>query len=117
MPPVPAEQILPLTHHIKDSSRLIGLSVSKIYQLAADGKLKIIRIAGRSLIEHTELQRLIAEARGASGQAETGRAIGARKVRAVCAERAKALAANPAAATLTRRRRRVGRAQTPLTGA
>lgn len=67
MPVIPAEQCpthgapLPLAYRIKDASRVSGVSKSKLYQLAADGKLKLTRVGGRTLVEHAELMRLIRE--------------------------------------------------------
>lgn len=51
----------PLAYRMKDAERVFGVSKSKLYQLAADGKLKLIRVGGRTLVPHSELQRLIDE--------------------------------------------------------
>lgn len=69
MLPVPPEQlslrddstIAPLAYRMKDASRVSGVSKSKLYQLAADGRLKLSRVGGRTLVPHAELQRLINE--------------------------------------------------------
>jgi len=41
--------------------KVCGVSKSKLYQLAKDGKLKLTRVGGRTLVEHAELMRLIRE--------------------------------------------------------
>ena len=49
---------------INDASHAIGLGRTKIYALIQSGKLKVVRIGGRTLIERSEIERLIAVARG-----------------------------------------------------
>jgi excisionase family DNA binding protein len=68
MPPIPAEQVsphgngfAPLAYNMRVAPKVSGISKSKLYQLAADGKLKLTRVGGRTLVEHTELMRLIRE--------------------------------------------------------
>ena len=67
MPPVPPEQasgyvhVRPLAYRMRDAERVSGVSKSKLYQLAADGKLKLTRVGGRTLVPDAELQRLITE--------------------------------------------------------
>lgn len=57
----------PLAYRIRDATKVSGLSRSKLYELEAEGKLRMIRIGGRTLILHAELMRLL----GANGQAPT----------------------------------------------
>lgn len=68
MPHKPAEQISPyeqgviaLAYNMRVAPKVSGISKSKLYQLAADGKLKLTRVGGRTLVEHAELMRLIRE--------------------------------------------------------
>ena len=49
---------------INDACHAIGLGRTKIYALIQSGRLKVVRIGGRTLIERSEIERLIAEARG-----------------------------------------------------
>jgi len=64
----PANQILPhapydapLAYNMRVAPRVSGISKSKLYQLAKDGKLKLTRVGGRTLVPHAELVRLISE--------------------------------------------------------
>ena len=54
-------QLRPLAYRMKDAERVSGVSKSKLYQLAADGKLTLTRVGGRTLVPDAELQRLINE--------------------------------------------------------
>lgn len=72
MPPIPAEQLPshgatePLAYRIRDASRVSGLSKSYLYELAAEGRIKLSKIGGRTLIARTELLRLIDEGQQAA---------------------------------------------------
>ncbi|WP_333824266.1 helix-turn-helix domain-containing protein [Pinisolibacter sp.] len=61
-PKLPKDQICPLAHRINDACGQVGLGRSTLYKLIGEGKLKAIKIAGRTLIPHAELERLISEA-------------------------------------------------------
>ena len=68
MPPMPIEQIStyeparrPDAWRIPDGAKQLGVSRSTVYALAAAGKLRLVRIAGRALIPDTEIQRLARE--------------------------------------------------------
>ena len=52
----------PLAYRLDDACRAVGISKSSLYALARDGQIKLIRIAGRSLVEGASLRRLVAEA-------------------------------------------------------
>ncbi|WP_036212698.1 helix-turn-helix transcriptional regulator [Novilysobacter arseniciresistens] len=52
----------PLAHRIPDACQRIGLGRSSLYELIKAGRLKTVRIAGRTLVPESELQRLVAEA-------------------------------------------------------
>lgn len=51
----------PLAYRMPDAVRVSGVSKSKLYALAAEGKLRLSRVGGRTLVPHAELQRLIEE--------------------------------------------------------
>lgn len=53
----------PLAHRIPDACQRIGVGRSSLYELIKSGQLKTVRIAGRTLIPESELQRLMAEAK------------------------------------------------------
>lgn len=72
MPKMPTEQTSPyeqnvpaLAYNMRVAPKVSGISKSKLYQLAADGKLNLTRVGGRTLVEHAELMRLIREGYGA----------------------------------------------------
>jgi len=48
---------------VNDACRAIGLGRTALYGLIAEGKLKPIKVAGRTLIPRSEIERLIEEAR------------------------------------------------------
>lgn len=52
----------PLAHRIPDACQRIGVGRSSLYELIKSGRLKTVRIAGRTLVPESELQRLVAEA-------------------------------------------------------
>jgi hypothetical protein len=46
---------------ISDGAHRIGVGRSTIYKFAAYGKLRLVKIAGRTLIPDSEILRLVAE--------------------------------------------------------
>jgi excisionase family DNA binding protein len=44
---------------INDGARRIGVGRTTIYKLAAEGKIRLVKVAGRTLIPDEELVRLI----------------------------------------------------------
>ncbi len=52
----------PLNYRVNDFSKSFGISRTSIYDLIKTGKLRVIRVAGRTLIPAAEAQRLIREA-------------------------------------------------------
>ena len=50
----------PIAYRISDACRVAGIGKSKLYALAAEGKLRLSRVVGRTLVPRAELQRLIA---------------------------------------------------------
>lgn len=62
----PYEQnVVALAYNMRVAPKVSGISKSKLYQLAADGKLRLTRVGGRTLVPHDELMRLINEGRAA----------------------------------------------------
>ena len=51
----------PLAYRVKDFCRLVGISASTFWKLTADGKIKVTRIGGRTLIPATEANRIVAD--------------------------------------------------------
>eukprot|EP01037_Dinobryon_pediforme_P007744 gene7744-7807_t len=43
---------------------MIGISRTKFYDLVKQGKIRCIKIGGRTLVSHTEALRLISDASG-----------------------------------------------------
>lgn len=50
---------VPIAYRVPDACRVAGIGKSKLYELAAAGKLRLSRVGGRTLVPHAELQRLI----------------------------------------------------------
>ncbi len=66
MPPIPPEQLAvkspALAYRVDDFARAIGLSRVTLYKMAKANKLKLIKIAGRTLVPASEAIRLLEEA-------------------------------------------------------
>ena len=57
---VPATQrIVPLAYRIDDAATLIGVSVSKFYNLIREGRLPARRLDGATIIRHEDLVAFI----------------------------------------------------------
>lgn len=52
----------PYAYRIPDACRMVGLGRTMIYELAATGKLKMVKVAGRTLIPSESLRALIESA-------------------------------------------------------
>jgi hypothetical protein len=52
----------PLAYRVNDASRVSGLGRTTLYKLHAEGKLAMIRVAGRTLIPADSLKALIQNA-------------------------------------------------------
>ena len=46
---------------VNDACRAIGIGRSTLYKLAADDKIKLVRILGRTLVPESEIERLVKE--------------------------------------------------------
>jgi excisionase family DNA binding protein len=49
----------PLAHSVKQACHLLGISRSTLYLEAARGKLRLVKVAGRTLVPASEIARLI----------------------------------------------------------
>jgi hypothetical protein len=58
-----------LAFSINDACAAIGIGRTSLYELISTGAVKPVKIAGRTLIPRTELERLIREAETAEGGA------------------------------------------------
>jgi len=57
---------------VKETSELLGLSLSNTYDLVADGWIKSIRLRGRILIPRNAVEEMLARAQGRpEGQGQT----------------------------------------------
>lgn len=55
-----------LAYTIEDAGELLGgLSRNSFYRLNAAGKLRLIKVGGRTLVPHSEIQRLLEGGEGA----------------------------------------------------
>lgn len=52
----------PIAFGINDVCRMLGISRTSVYKIISDGQLKTIRIAGRTLILRSEINRMISDA-------------------------------------------------------
>lgn len=51
--------VAPKARRLKDASRVSGLSTAYFYKLEKLGKLKMVRVGGRTLVPESELNRLL----------------------------------------------------------
>ena len=59
---MPLADPTPLAYRISDACRVAGIGKTSLYALAAAGKLRLIRVAGRTLVPADDLRALIASA-------------------------------------------------------
>lgn len=52
----------PIALRINDVCRALGISRTSVYKIIAEGQLKTVRIAGRTLVLRTEIERLVSDA-------------------------------------------------------
>lgn len=48
-----------LAYRIDDASHIVGLGRTTLYKLANEGKLRLIKVAGRTLVDAASLRALI----------------------------------------------------------
>jgi excisionase family DNA binding protein len=51
----------PKSRRINDACRVLGVGRSTLYKLAADDKIKLVRVLGRTLVPESEIERLVKE--------------------------------------------------------
>lgn len=51
----------PRAYRVKDACRALGVGRSTLYKLAAAGKLRLVRIGGRTVVPGNEVDRLANE--------------------------------------------------------
>jgi excisionase family DNA binding protein len=51
----------PRAYRVKDACTILGISKSSLYRLAKNGKIKLVRIGGRTLLPDFEVDRLTSE--------------------------------------------------------
>ena len=51
----------PLARRIPDACLALGIGKSTIYKLAAEGKVKLVRIAGRTVVPESEIVRIASD--------------------------------------------------------
>jgi excisionase family DNA binding protein len=51
----------PKARRVPEACRAIGISPALLYRLASEGKIRLVRIAGRTLVPESEIDRLVAE--------------------------------------------------------
>lgn len=52
----------PMAYRVDAAVQVLGLSRSTLYKLAKQGRIELIRVAGRTLVRKSEVERLIADA-------------------------------------------------------
>ncbi len=58
----PAETLAPLAYRVPDACTVLGIGRTSLYELMAAGKLRAIRVAGRTLVDAESARALIASA-------------------------------------------------------
>lgn len=56
--PPPAASPEPKAYRIVDACHALGIGRTSLYKLVSTGELKLIRIAGRTLVPRSEIERL-----------------------------------------------------------
>lgn len=51
----------PRAYRISDACRTLGIGRSTVYKLASQGRLRLARIAGRTVVPASEIDRLASE--------------------------------------------------------
>lgn len=59
-PPPTAHE--PIAYRIEDAMRVIGLGRTSLYALANEGKLRMVKVAGRTLVDAASLRALVGKA-------------------------------------------------------
>ena len=59
VPSRPTSRPVPLTHTLADAAHLTGLSRSTLYRHAAAGRLRLVKVGGRTLVDAGSLRALV----------------------------------------------------------
>jgi excisionase family DNA binding protein len=51
----------PKARRVPEACKALGISPALLYRLASEGKIRLVRIAGRTLVPESEIDRLVAE--------------------------------------------------------
>lgn len=51
----------PKARRVADACAALGISRATLYKLSVQGKVKLVKIAGRTVVPETELDRLVSE--------------------------------------------------------
>ncbi len=54
-----AASLAPMAYRITDACTLLSISKSHLYDLAAEGQLRLVKLGGRSLVPASEIARLV----------------------------------------------------------
>ena len=57
----PADTLKPRARRINDACAALGVSRSHLYNLAGEGKLRLVRIGNRTVVPELEIDRLLGE--------------------------------------------------------
>ena len=60
-----AEATTRSAYPVNEGCYKLGICRSSLYEMAKDGKIKLIKIAGRTLVPHSEIERLTSPDRAA----------------------------------------------------
>ena len=52
---------LPKARRVNDACAALGIGRSTLYKLAGEGKIKLVRVLGRTLVPESEIERLTSE--------------------------------------------------------
>ena len=52
----------PLAYRISDACHVLGIGKTSLYELMKEGRIKAIKIAGRTLIDAASIRALVADA-------------------------------------------------------
>lgn len=51
----------PLTVTVQEARRLSGLGLTSVYKLIGDGRLRVVKVRGRTLVRYDSLKTLLME--------------------------------------------------------
>jgi len=54
-----AASLAPMAYRITDACTLLSISRSHLYDLAAEGKVRLVKLGNRSLVPASEISRLV----------------------------------------------------------